>query len=35
MVKVDILGSNEEGFAMVSIVNSVEGYNFRFFLIKE
>jgi hypothetical protein len=35
MVKVDILGSNEEGVAMVSIVNSVEGYNFRFFLIKE
>ena len=35
MVKVDILGSDQEGVAMISIVNSVEGYNFRFFLVKE
>jgi len=35
MVKIDILGSTDDGVAMVSIVNSVEGYNFRFFLVKE
>lgn len=35
MVKVDILGSTQEGVAMISIVNSLEGYNFRFFLVKE
>ena len=35
MVKVDILGSDQEGVAMISIVNSIEGYNFRFFLVKE
>lgn len=35
MVKLDILGSDSDGVAMVSIVNSAEGYNFRFYLVKE
>ena len=34
MVKVDVLVSKESQVALLSIINSTEGYNFRFFLTK-